>query len=1662
MKLHGQLISPDVGDVSSYKVLLGQSLTAPLFTAEFTSSRGEFFFQKLTSSKLPFPISVFVLHEGTLVVTRSFERKAELDALLIAESKPVDEERRVLITVPDRVVLKKADTSHESAASRNATLAMLSAAAAQQASTSTQASSNASQPRTQSRALEPLKFVTFRGVVSSTAGSIAGFVLEVSCADTIAGDDQTTPIHQEFLLGPDGAFQVELVEGRFANCPLTFVVRTPNGLPTRLLAPSMPVSLSQAVRMYQVDIKVEPFAPLVLAPGSGAPAATRVLKGRLVEPSGNALKRQQILFYGLRGDGTNEPVAVPLASVSTHSSGNFSVVVPNESFVGAHAVVSSRPTQPLPVPLDAGGFFPAFTLLVSETGSPGQGTAEDDDCACHDPTPRLPGTEELVASESSYSQDIGGACVNFTVPNRTLEEFGHYAIVRTTDPRGTLVPVGEPSPWEWNGDTSDMAGYAKHLHRTLRQTLGSKNPLRWDDEATDFEIYQAVSLAHGHVLHFKQIFKADGYSMGDLLYSLPLAPGQKKQLVIHDWNRDEGASREDATIAEEQLSHSLSRDRDIDEILMGTVQESMKGGSSAKTRGSGFGLGLAGRGSKNGVAVGLSTGFSISGGSATSSAWQDNTREMTSSLHNRLRDATMQATSAVRSQRATVVTSARQGESLSVQTEVVANHNHCHALTIQYFEILRHFVIEQQLVDVQECLFVPLMMSRFTDAKVLRWRECLSEHLLYAAETPRGKELRKGFDALERIAADYAGTDFPHRVAPSGAVTFLPFSEEGIEEISGEFQLRLTLSRPPDKADGTIDAATWATLSHVFRGLDINGISNLFKVLTPEHRERVFQEQHGPVLARNFVEQLRFEAILADGTTVRDLRLDCTLLTDYAPGRTLTVSVRSTHSQDLRALRAGVSAQAFTGTPTDLKRGQIVGLRLTSPSVSQSGSFAILDRGTLRYRTRHFSGTLVNDRAIRNDIGAAEQVYLPTPLSPEEQRNPWREDQRLAQQLRDHLNLENLEYYHHVIWCHGITAHRRYMMLDRIHLAQDDFNPVYARRGVMGRSLASLVENRLLGVAGNCLIFPVARGFNLDPTYELGTSAQSGSGAIAHASLLEHYQTASERDGAEGSVFRLSVPTPGVFAEAVRGACNACERIDDTRFWRWEQSPSDEPTAINPVSTDSRYQTPQSTTPTALPQSLVSIQNAPTAPDPTGVGALLTALGQASPFANLTGLDQNQKNALAALTANAESARAFGEMATKLSLAAQSTRNSANLNEQIDRAFPANRNPEKNQEWKERVLAAQLGGGVGASRAGQSPLDQVDLRETINAVRGAPGMEVDVGPSKVAVRNRARSARSSSAPGSSNGGTDEEVQPPMASEWPPIQGYDQLRTLVPRVAEIIESSPVFVNKVLKRFCPSSDPDYVPMYIEVQETAPNGIDGLSDIEVLDTTDTSTAGGTWKVLRFLDREELPGFDITKHLRIRMVLCLRGMSTYHPGGIALIVSHEWALHALGWRQTILTARGERDNNNNYRNTWTLDALRRFHINQVYQELHHYQIRPGTNGLYEEVNDDLERVLQHPRFEVMLKVPGRSAASGEPTRPEDVLLPLPERAKAPVGSRLYNLNLQHGLYSAYQLFVNEREAEKTFKYVPGHQISGFPETIDPWVGDYYVPSELERRIFR
>ncbi len=396
-------------------------------------------------------------------------------------------------------------------------------------------------------------------------------------------------------------------------------------------------------------------------------------------------------------------------------------------------------------------------------------TCEDDedtesDCACHDheTANRLPSQEDLIQSDS-YTQDIGGSCVNLSVPNRTLSEYRHKAVVRTSDP--------DVANYVLTKDAKGNFVLEGGLSKISRKAVDLGNPIRWQDAPDDhnhLSLYQAVTVATGHVLHYSITTKADGYSLGELLHSLPLAPGQKKQIVVFDQTHTLTGTETQRVSQAESLAASLVNDVDITDTLAGNLSESTRGGSSANTGGVSAGLGLAG------IVQGIAGVFGVSGGfaNANSSAWQDSSRTLSQHFHEQIKNAINQNARSYRELNASVVTTVQEGQSYGVTAEVIANHNHCHSLTMMYFEVLRHYAIYQDLVGVEECLFIPLLMTDFTRANIFKWRDVLAENLLPVAsetylqpftliKTGRRHPLLRGFDAIERINTNYQDVDFP-------------------------------------------------------------------------------------------------------------------------------------------------------------------------------------------------------------------------------------------------------------------------------------------------------------------------------------------------------------------------------------------------------------------------------------------------------------------------------------------------------------------------------------------------------------------------------------------------------------------------------------------------------------------------------------------------------------------------------------------------------------------------------------------------------------------------------------------------------------------------------------------------------------------------------------
>jgi hypothetical protein len=1050
------------------------------------------------------------------------------------------------------------------------------------------------------------------------------------------------------------------------------------------------------------------------APEPERPAFTY---GRLLDRRGKAdMEGVQIVFYATRTAGGQSE---PFTSVVTETNGYFFLEYPEGDFVDVHAEVGlPLVANMLPVRLDeidtpaeSPPVFPKRIILVVDLESgetPPTSSGADDDCGCgeidmhagkrvleeysfqslvrttepevrgfvlddppditlddlikHHPIRGLELIDAVVqlpafGGSSFRSRFAPAATTEAAAPSartvaasaRDLDQAFKNVKLNRNAISAYLSQENAITPDNIVGllDLSETMGFRDAIAPPAPQPLGrvvlsNADTVDWDNEPT---LYQAVSLAHGHLLHFKSEWIADGYSLGDLLYSLPLAPGQKKQIVVFDWERRESASNVQSVEYEESLYNSLGRDRDISEITRGAIEEHSRGRSSATTASASAGIG----GFIGGALFGVSGGV----GHSQSNASQDSLRQTSASDLQRVRDRITQSANAVRSLRSTVIQTVAQGERFETSSESVANYNHCHAITIQYFEVLRHFKVRQRFVEARECIFVPLLLSRFDLDKALRWRESLEPALL-------DNRLRGAFDAANRVKSRWAESNFP-----SGT-----FASERILNASGAFKIRFVLRRPADKvvevddhdhpivAGGMfvgyqkkkvddIEEANWTSLQPFLGSTTPRDFYDQY-LRNSANKDEAFHTQLGQKIADAFVQSLRFTVADETGNEIAAINFDATLTSRYRREGVLNVTVR------------------FAG-PTAFGRDKISYLKIRSGQANAlpDNSTVVIESGFIRYKGPHFEGFLCNFSEINDDLGGTDSATLYAGPTSEELRDPRRDDVVTLNRLLDHLN-DNLEPYHREIW-RGFTEERRFLLLDGIVMPPGS-------KGA-GRSLASLVENDLIGVVGNSLVFPVSRGLNLDPNFSLKES------------LSDYYRVS------ETEPISISVPTKGVYAEAMMGKCNSCEEKDESRFWRWEESPiPDSPTPILPIDTASRRADPGNLQAAPLPSPVVNIQNAPAAPDPTGLGATLGLLGKSDVFRDITGLSQNQINALESLKASFDATKTFGQEAAKIETQKMMERRLDNALKSIN--SDPNLDQKQKAELTEKAVNAYLGAGA--------------------------------------------------------------------------------------------------------------------------------------------------------------------------------------------------------------------------------------------------------------------------------------------------------------------------------------------------------------------------------
>lgn len=735
--------------------------------------------------------------------------------------------------------------------------------------------------------------------------------------------------------------------------------------------------------------------------------------------------------------------------------------------------------------------------------------------------------------------------------------------------------------------------------------------------ATDGTIVQdetvpmAATLGLGYVLTLAQRWNYAGLSLGDLVYSLPLAPGEQQQIAIFERQDRLEVTESEFFSEEEAETQAALADTSTNATFDSAFAEMINGGSQFHTSSTSASAGFS--------FIGFGGGAGTSSTSGNSSEWLQGQRDFTQQAAENTHSSAERQAAARRSASRTGMRMASASEQQSVTTKTITNHNHTRALTMQYWEVLRMYDVTTTIDGLQLVCLVPMQIVRFLPPRQLlalndpdiqvgsrttvlaRYANVLKHADVLAKALPRAFEY--GLTLLREFAADptatveAAGGMAEDVLAFSLTGSFVPCEDIYISVVTkrntrvGPVRLTNPLTIQPDKYTskdelvGALQQMRQATASTTPAMVAFNG-----SLALPQSLNR--SDVVGFEISRNFRRvdyTLKNEglSLVDDLVAVLGGPVAGPAVASILAGATSPSTVHLTPS-DLEAALGGPELTQFAATIQELDPNN------QNPPGSES------------YANESLNGTILPTQP------------LPVPamqIGPVLRYNEVLEVEKMMQHV-----VRNTTEYSRTIWA-SLTTEERAILLDAYTIG-------VSPGGIQDESqmvpLLNCVQNTLLGFYGNSMILPfiipqaVADEMKIDPA-----KIQQGLLAYQQASFTPPHSS-------------VALPTRGVLGEAVLGHCASAEKIDLTRFWNWQDSPSDSAPTISPVTlpTSAPSLVAGATAPNSLanlPPLINNVLSAPT-PDTSLLQALSKNAASQQDFnAALTGAQQ-----LEPLMANAQ------------------------------------------------------------------------------------------------------------------------------------------------------------------------------------------------------------------------------------------------------------------------------------------------------------------------------------------------------------------------------------------------------------------------------------------
>lgn len=820
-----------------------------------------------------------------------------------------------------------------------------------------------------------------------------------------------------------------------------------------------------------------------------------------------------------------------------------------------------------------------------------------------------------------------GDCARFFRSNSgVIDSFRYSVLIRMIEPQmnqwqpifrfglegDRFIPMALPHGNDGFWNIAGAENGIKQLQALGRLVVVNRTPIDRPIDVSEFHrqieeqpvfLPKASTLGMGYIVHMQQVWIPAGLSLGDLVYSLPLAPGEQQRIAIEE--RVQTVSERDIqtfsvdefqSFKETQDSSALATFRSaFDEATRGGshIDSSSQTGSVAAEASTGIVGAIFGGG-------GVSGGYSSSSSSGNTSSWQNTSRDFASNASQDMHSALTRVAAGSRRGSQTNIRVASETERTQVTTRIVTNHNKIHALTMQWWQVLRHFTVSSEVDDVQLVCFVPLELVQFLPqgepfslpgmpasraallaryAMVLRYHDVLAPFFRRNAEYAYGLRQLRDFAANPEAVPKTSTTqqDVVHFTIEG---TFMPFEQVFVTVVckSGAQigPVGLTgggsiVDLTPEKY-GSRQELLGYLKSHRLPGGGLGipgpGVTLQADIPLPDW------------LARTDI--VRFDVTRRFSSLSYKLKLPPVTLANFAE------VVQLSEHQTIYLSPAELE-QEIGGPWVGAKSATLPGpVNFLAPDPFAS-IFRALMAGTLPLAALRVAPVL-----SFSDLLRIETVF--------------------------HHIVRNTVFYSKAVWA-ALSDEERAILLERYTIGVPAGGVQSADQEV---PLLNCVANRVLGFFGNAAIMP----FGIPP--DVAASMKVTSRDIQDALLRFHRQAFQPPRSS------ITLPARGTLGEAVLGSCSSAEKIDLTRFWNWQDSPSDQADAIP----SSVFQPPQSIAAPAATGaggpgvgggsgssgSVISINSGPPAATSS---ALLEALIKQSPDLakelNLTGLDTLQK-----------------------------------------------------------------------------------------------------------------------------------------------------------------------------------------------------------------------------------------------------------------------------------------------------------------------------------------------------------------------------------------------------------------------------------------------------